>query len=1046
MRTNTDGALIDHPATPHARVAALLGGVLALLLLAPRPADAQFCSSAADCDDGIGCTVDTCPPSPFFRLCRHVPDGQTCKLDWTADSSATCDTGNDDEHSCVFTESVGLEQGGPVGLHSRYGWSLCADPNATHDRSVSGTATHDVTFDVTTPGGYRLDVTHAWKGYMKADASSAFGGTVDANVSAMTGQYTGPGVPVPGFVPDATSYAVPGLPDPGDAHMDAADIGTDGQGIDASTSFSIWDRSRGQPRSHQLSFTWDGHARGEEGYASIRLGEAFWDPSQEDGGGDCLYPGSPSRTRVDDGHVVDVVLVPLCGNGQIDPEVGEECDPNDPNRTTCCTSSCTICCGNGVVDPGETCDPSIPGTTCPLDCAAKDFTADDWQTSALTLVDAAFWADDASSFFDPIRKRLRLTGNHAGERGAAWFSKRVDPSRDWSTDFTYQGSFAANGGADGVALLFQRDNVAADYQSGVDSAPTATPYLSIGLDTFLNQGLDAYPDSLEVHVNGTFPGPDGSPTQGLQLSNDVFTGCSDDLLDCYYTVYARYTAATQTLVVTVDSPNHPGSVSGTWHMDLGTLLGHGQRYWVGFAANTGGSAENHDVVRWAFQFEEACGNGVVDAGEQCDAGAANGTPGACCSGGCMLAQAGHVCLDDGNPCTDDVCDGASSSCTHPPNAAPCDDGVFCNGADVCRDGACALHAGDPCPGPDGDANCAESCDEAAKSCTAPDPAGSTCRAAAGPCDVVERCDGTSAACPADGFLDAGTSCRAPAGPCDVAESCTGSAAACPRDALAPPGTACRAAAGDCDVAATCTGADPVCPPNTNVARGVACTPDDDACTTDACDGAGACTHVATADSDGDGICDAADPCTDVGGTQRFLEKPASKLVVSRIDANTIPDDDGVVLQGTFDLPAGHAFAELDPAQRGLRLVLEARDGASHVDVRLATGTWTGKGTRGWKHATNGRRWSFLDQTAVPADGIVKVTLQDVAKDDAPRRVRVKVTGKDGSYPFGSADVPLAAAVTLGGATEAAAGLCAESAFAPSDCVFNKAGTTVACRR
>jgi hypothetical protein len=37
-----------------------------------------------------------------------------------------------------------------------------------------------------------------------------------------------------------------------------------------------------------------------------------------------------------------------------------------------------------------------------------------------------------------------------------------------------------------------------------------------------------------------------------------------------------------------------------------------------------------------------------------------------------------------------------------------------------------VHAGSPCPGPDGDGDCAESCDEAADACTAADPDDSAC--------------------------------------------------------------------------------------------------------------------------------------------------------------------------------------------------------------------------------------------------------------------------------------------------------------------------------
>src|SRR5262249_10438365 len=58
--------------------------------------------------------------------------------------------------------------------------------------------------------------------------------------------------------------------------------------------------------------------------------------------------------------------------------------------------------------------------------------------------------------------------------------------------------------------------------------------------------------------------------------------------------------------------------------------------------------------------------------------------------------AGTACTSDSNPCTDDRCNGAGA-CTHPNNTAPCDDGLFCNGADVCSGGTCT-HAGNPCAG------------------------------------------------------------------------------------------------------------------------------------------------------------------------------------------------------------------------------------------------------------------------------------------------------------------------------------------------------------
>jgi len=110
--------------------------------------------------------------------------------------------------------------------------------------------------------------------------------------------------------------------------------------------------------------------------------------------------------------------------------------------------------------------------------------------------------------------------------------------------------------------------------------------------------------------------------------------------------------------------------------------------------------------------------GACDVLESCD-----GTFGACPAD--VVVGAGTPCTSDGNECTDDFCDGASKLCQYEDNALACEDGFFCNGADTCSGGACFLHAGNPCPGADGDSDCSESCDEAADACSAADP-GESC--------------------------------------------------------------------------------------------------------------------------------------------------------------------------------------------------------------------------------------------------------------------------------------------------------------------------------
>jgi YVTN family beta-propeller protein len=146
---------------------------------------------------------------------------------------------------------------------------------------------------------------------------------------------------------------------------------------------------------------------------------------------------------------------------------------------------------------------------------------------------------------------------------------------------------------------------------------------------------------------------------------------------------------------------------------------------------------------------DTCAGGacVINAGDPCVGGPE-------CADACNEAvdncfdPSGTACTADGNVCTDDECNGAGA-CAHPNNTDPCDDGLFCNGADTCSGGSCLTHAGDPCPGPDGDGDCAESCDEAGDACTLPDPNGGSCTDG-DPCTVGETC--TAGSC-GGGTLD-----------------------------------------------------------------------------------------------------------------------------------------------------------------------------------------------------------------------------------------------------------------------------------------------------
>jgi RHS repeat-associated protein len=201
-------------------------------------------------------------------------------------------------------------------------------------------------------------------------------------------------------------------------------------------------------------------------------------------------------------------------------------------------------------------------------------------------------------------------------------------------------------------------------------------------------------------------------------------------------------------------------------------------------------------VRLAQLMTAGCGNGSVEAGEQCDGGA-------CCSAACTFVAGGTTCRASVGACDlPESCTGASGAC-------PAD--AFATAGTVCRVAAGACDQAETCTG---------------SSTTCPNDgflaAGTVCRPSAGSCDVAETCNGSSVACPADGFASAATTCRASGGVCDVAENCTGIDAVCPADVKVAAGTTCRASAGACDLAETCTGLQDACPVDSKLAAGTVC--------------------------------------------------------------------------------------------------------------------------------------------------------------------------------------------------------------------------------
>jgi len=119
----------------------------------------------------------------------------------------------------------------------------------------------------------------------------------------------------------------------------------------------------------------------------------------------------------------------------------------------------------------------------------------------------------------------------------------------------------------------------------------------------------------------------------------------------------------------------------------------------GVTCTVGSCDEAIDAIVQA-PVDSLCDNGsFCDGAETCDAAL-----------GCQAGTAPG--LDDGVACTVDSCDDISGSVVHTPTAALCDNGFFCDGAELC-DAVLGCQAGTPPSLDDGIACTIGACDEAA---------------------------------------------------------------------------------------------------------------------------------------------------------------------------------------------------------------------------------------------------------------------------------------------------------------------------------------------
>ena len=215
----------------------------------------------------------------------------------------------------------------------------------------------------------------------------------------------------------------------------------------------------------------------------------------------------------------------------------------------------------------------------------------------------------------------------------------------------------------------------------------------------------------------------------------------------------------------------------------------------------------------------------------------------CLQGECTEGIAANC--NDGNPCTDDLCD-SETGCIHADNTASCEDGSICTTGDYCSEGQC--QPGAPIECDDGNVCTNDTCNEASGCVHAPNDAG---------CD-----DGS--VCTLDDQCQQGICVPGPAENCDDSNPCT--------EDVCSPVEGCQHTDKNapCDDLNACTSGDTCLQGECLSGKPTNCD-DGDPCTTDACEPDKGCYHDKNSEpcQDGD-VCTVGDLCENgkcVPGTQ-----------------------------------------------------------------------------------------------------------------------------------------------------------------------------------
>jgi hypothetical protein len=183
-----------------------------------------------------------------------------------------------------------------------------------------------------------------------------------------------------------------------------------------------------------------------------------------------------------------------------------------------------------------------------------------------------------------------------------------------------------------------------------------------------------------------------------------------------------------------------------------------------------------------------------------------------------------------------------------------------------------------------------------------------------------------------------------------------------------------------------------------------------------------------ADTDGDGIDDTVDPCTNAA---------AVTIDVPKLRLRKVDDAGGgrIRFAGSLGVPSTPA---IDPVAKGLRLVIRDASGVSTIDTTIPPGAFDPDTRRGWLATGSGRTFRYHDAEGL-VGGIEKVVVRHDGTE--PGLLKVIVFGRHGLFPLPEV-LPVTATVVID-APIARTGQCGDGTF--EICFFRNEGRKLICR-